>query len=139
MLVAWEHICTQSAYHVLFDNQYLGYMTGVTTHGQGNFTFYVTGIVGPHTISVYNGYPGPAYLNSNEAPASVSITSYDPPLIPFHGQFTITAPDPSTQASGAGGASMILPILSLALVIGAFVMHSDNGVPEKEKRKWFPH
>jgi len=54
-----------SAYHVLFDNNYLGYMTGMTTRGQANFTFYVTGAVGPHTISIYNGYPGPAYLNSN--------------------------------------------------------------------------
>jgi len=125
------------AYHVLFDNQYLGYMTGVTTHGQGNFTFYVTGIVGPHTISVYNGYPGPAYLNSNQAPASVSITSYDPPLIPFHGQFTITAPDPSTQASGAGGASMILPILSLALVIGAFVMTPIMAFQKKKNGNGF--
>ena len=87
-----------SAYHVLFDNEYLGYMTGVTTRGSGNFTFYVTGMVGQHTISIYNGYPGPAYLNSQEGSATGSVTSWDPPLIPFHGQFNITASGPTAFA-----------------------------------------
>jgi len=85
-----------SAYHVLFDNEYLGYMTGITTRGSGNFTFYVTGTMGIHTISVYNGYPGPAYLNSQEGSAVGSVTSWDPPLIPFHGQFNITGAGPLT-------------------------------------------
>ncbi|MDG6905041.1 MAG: hypothetical protein JRN20_04570 [Nitrososphaerota archaeon] len=118
------------AYHVLFDNQYLGYMTGITTHGQANFTFYVTGTVGPHTISVYNGYPGPAYLNSNQAPSSVSITSYDPPLIPFHGQFNITAPNSTDQVSASPYfiSPSFFGITSLAFVIiaFAFVARSEN-------------
>jgi len=105
-----------SAYHVLFDNNYLGYMTGMTTHGQANFTFDVTGVVGLHTISVYNGYPGPAYLNSNQAPASVSITSYDPPLIPFHGQFNITASAPAAASSFTPQATVIRPQVILPQV-----------------------
>ena len=44
-------------YHVLWDNNYIGYMTGVTSHGQANFTFYATGTVGVHAITIYNGYP----------------------------------------------------------------------------------
>jgi len=102
-----------SAYHVLFDNNYIGYMTGMTTRGQANFTFYVTGTAGPHTISVYNGYPGPAYLNSNQAPASVSITSYAPPYIPFHGQFNITVAAPMTASNFSPQASAIRPKLTL--------------------------
>jgi len=98
-----------SAYHVLFDNNYLGYMTGMTTRGQANFTFDVTGAVGTHTISVYNGYPGPAYLNSNQAPALVSITSYAPPYIPFHGQFNITASVPASPSSFTPQATVIRP------------------------------
>lgn len=123
------------AYHVLFDNQYIGYMTGVTTHGQANFTFYVTGTVGHHTISVYNGYPGPAYLNSNQAPSSVSITSYDPPLIPFHGQFNITAPNSSIQSSGVSSIIPlnILGVSSLALVIIAFAFVTRSGSPARMK------
>jgi hypothetical protein len=105
-----------SAYHVLFDNNEIGYMTGISTRGQGNFTFYVTGAVGIHTISVYNGYPGPAYLNSNQAPASVSITSYAPPYIPFHGQFNITASAPVNASNFTPQATVIRPQVILPQV-----------------------
>ncbi len=105
-----------SAYHVLFDNNEIGYMTGISTHGQGSFTFYVTGAVGIHTISVYNGYPGPAYLNSNQAPASVSITSYAPPYIPFHGQFNITASPPLNASNFTPQATAIRPQVILPQV-----------------------
>ena len=105
-----------SAYHVLFDNNLIGYMTGISTRGQGNFTFYVTGAVGVHTISVYNGYPGPAYLNSNQAPASVSVTSYAPPYIPFHGQFNITASAPVNASNFTPQATVIRPQVILPQV-----------------------
>jgi len=105
-----------SAYHVLFDNNEIGYMTGISTRGEGNFTFYVTGAVGMHTISVYNGYPGPAYLNSNQAPASVSITSYAPPYIPFHGQFNITASPPLNASNFTPQATVIRPQVILPQV-----------------------
>lgn len=124
-----------SAYHVLFDNEYIGYMTGITTHGQANFTFYVTGAVGPHTISVYNGYPGPAYLNSNQAPSAVSITSYDPPLIPFHGQFNITANEQSAYVSS--GSFFIPPSIlgasSLALILLAVAFFAMSGSATRKK------
>jgi len=121
-----------SAYHVLFDNNYLGYMTGMTTRGQANFTFYVTGAVGPHTISIYNGYPGPAYLNSNQAPASVSITSYAPPYIPFHGQFNITASTPATPSTFTPQATVIRPQVILPQVTaksGARMTVTPNVAP----------
>jgi len=105
-----------SAYHVLFDNNYLGYMTGMTTRGQANFTFDVTGAIGAHTISIYNGYPGPAYLNSNQAPASASITSYAPPYIPFHGQFNITASVSANTLSFTPQATVIRPQIVLPQV-----------------------
>lgn len=101
-------------YHVLWDNNYLGYMSGVTTHGQANFTFYATGAVGVHEITIYNGYPGPAFLNSEQAPENVQITSYDPPLIPFHGQFNMTSPTQSNQGISAG----VLSILGLGMIVG---------------------
>lgn len=108
-------------YHVLWDNGYIGYMTGVTTHGNGNFTFYATGTPGVHYVTIYNGYPGPAFMNSQQAPASVSITSYDPPLIPFHGTFTITSPTTTTTSSQGLDAGSIFALLGIGMTMSALI------------------
>jgi len=107
-------------YHVLWDNSYIGYMTGVTTHGNGNFTFYATGAPGLHAVTIYNGYPGPAFMNSQQAPASVQITSYDPPLIPFHGNFTVTSTTSAVMPAGQGlNAGAVFSLLALGVTLTA--------------------
>ena len=108
-----------TSYHVLWDNKYFGYMTGVTTHGEANFTFYAIGSVGVHYFDIYQGYPGPGYLNAEQIPFPSNLQSYYPPLIPFHTQFTITSGQAISQSSSA--ASFTLPIISLGLVLAAFV------------------
>lgn len=109
-----------TSYHVLWDNKYFGYMTGVTTHGEANFTFYAIGAAGIHYIDIYQGYPGPGYLNAEQIPYPSNLESYYPPLIPFHAQFTIT----SGQAIVKSGSitSFALPLISLGLVLSAFVL-----------------
>jgi hypothetical protein len=102
-------------YHLLWDNKFVGYMTGVTTEGQANFTFYATGGVGTHYIDIYEGYPGPAYLNPEQNPPGASSSTWFPPLVPFHAQFTVTADQPLQ------GASLAVPLglVSLVLVVAA--------------------
>jgi hypothetical protein len=78
-----------TSYQLYWDNGYVGYMTGVSTGGTANFTIYASGTPGVHYISVYEGGNGPGYLNVEQAPPSVSY--YDPPYIPFHANFTVTA------------------------------------------------
>lgn len=60
-----------TSYHVYWDNNYVGYATAVTTGGSTNFTIYASGVPGAHFIAIYQGYPGPGYLNAEQIPASV--------------------------------------------------------------------
>ena len=96
-----------TSYQLYWDNNYVGYMTGVSTGGTANFTIYASGTPGLHSISVYEGGNGPGYLNVAQAPPSASY--YDPPYIPFHANFTVTpenvvAQSSSSSSPGAAGA-----------------------------------
>jgi hypothetical protein len=100
-------------YHLLWDNKFVGYMTGITTQGQANFTFYATGTTGIHYIDIFEGYPGPAYLNPEQNPPGASSSTWFPPLIPFHALFTITA-DQTFQ-----GSSLAVPLGLVSLIFVA--------------------
>ncbi|MGA2874774.1 MAG: hypothetical protein ABSE82_04450 [Nitrososphaerales archaeon] len=107
-------------YQVDWDNKYIGDMTAVTTHGQANATIYAVGSIGTHFIDIYEGYPGAAYMNPAQHP---SLQIWDPPYIPYQTTYKITSePFTQTSSAGLGGVSVILLILSLALVVGAFVL-----------------
>jgi hypothetical protein len=77
-----------TSYQLYWDNNYVGYMTAVSTGGKANFTFYASGTPGPHYVSVYEGGNGPGYLNPAQAPPSSSY--YYPPYVPFRANFTVT-------------------------------------------------
>ena len=52
-----------------------------------------------------------------------SLAIWDPPYIPYQTTYKITSePFTQTSSAGVGGVSVILPILALALVVGAFVL-----------------
>ena len=107
-------------------------MTGVTTHGEANFTFYAVGTVGVHYIDIYQGYPGPGYLNAEQIPYPSNLESYYPPLIPFHAQFTITSEQAAPQGNALAG--IILPLLSLGLVISTLVFTPVMAFQKKNGR-----
>jgi hypothetical protein len=87
-------------YHLYWDNSYVGYVTGVTTNGVANFTFYASGIPGAHFISVYEGFPGPGYFNPQQGPNPVPGNGvYSPPNIPFYANFTVTPQQVIARAS----------------------------------------
>ena len=93
-------------------------MTAVTTHGTANATIYSVGSVGKYYIDIYQGYPGAGYLNPDQNPSS---GNWYPPYLPYQTTYTITSePFVQTSSAGASGATAILPVLSLALVVGAF-------------------
>jgi hypothetical protein len=104
-------------YFLYWDNSMVGYFTAVTTHGATNFTFYASGAPGTHYIEVYQGYPGPAYLNPWDSPASLETQSLFAPYIPFHTTFNMTGSTSST--------SFVVPslvVFAAALVsVGLFV------------------
>jgi hypothetical protein len=110
-------------YHVMWDNKYFGYMTAATTHGEANFTFYAVGAMGVHYIDIYQGYPGPGYLNPDQNP---EFGNWYPPYLPYQAAFTITSEPFTSSDSGSATVSssslVILPILSLVIVIGAFAL-----------------
>lgn len=85
-------------YCLYWDNNYVGYMTAVSTGGVANFTFYASGTPGTHYISIFEGNNGPGYLNPGQNP---SVAYYDPPYIPFYANFTVTSQQVS--ASSVGG------------------------------------
>ena len=107
-----------TSYQLYWDNTYVGYMTGVSTGGTANLTFYASGTPGRHYISIYEGGNGPGYLNVQQAPPSVSY--YDPPYIPFFANFTVTPenvlPQTSSQTAPAGFITWGSAVGSLALL-----------------------
>ncbi len=107
-------------YQVSWDNNYVGDMTAVTTHGEANATIYAIGSLGKHYIDIYEGYPGAAYLNPAQHP---SDAIWYPPYIPYQTTYTITSePFSQVSTSSAGGFSLILSLLALALVVSAFAL-----------------
>ncbi len=126
-----------TSYQLYWDNNYVGYMTAVSTGGTANFTFYASGTPGPHFISVYEGGNGPGYLNPAQAPPSASY--YFPPYMPFHANFTVTAeqvlPQGSSQAAPAsfatGGTALGSFALAAALVGGA--LFASRKTPEERR------
>jgi hypothetical protein len=104
-------------YFLYWDNSQAGYFTALTSHGETNFTFYASGTPGTHYIDIYQGYPGPGYLNPWDAAPSLETQSIFPPYVPFHAEFNMTG-DPSST-------SIVVPslvVLAAGLIsIGLFV------------------
>lgn len=112
-----------TSYHVYWDNNYVGYATALTTVGSTTFTIYASGSVGTHYLAIYQGYPGPGYLNAEQIPAASATQSYFPPgctvmvncSIPFTINFTITSAYQSTSSTSSGLA------VTGSLAAGAFL------------------
>ena len=119
-------------YHLLWDNKFVGYMTGITTEGQANFTFYASGGTGVHYVDIFEGYPGPAYLNPEQNPPGASSSTWFPPLVPFHARYTIT----SGQSSSAAFMAVPLGLASVALIVASpFVARIPALASDPQKRR----
>ena len=92
-----------TSYYLSWDNSMAGYMTALSSAGATNFTIYASGTSGTHYISIYQGYPGPGYLNPQQGPPSSETQSTFPPYIPFYANFTVT-PEQVTSQSTVGAA-----------------------------------
>ena len=104
-------------YFLYWDNSQVGYFTALTSHGTTNFTFYASGTPGTHYIEIYQGYPGPGYLNPWDAAPSLETQSLFPPYVPFHAEFNLTGGQSQFPISAAS-----LVVLAAALVsVGLFV------------------
>ncbi len=105
-------------YCVYWDNNYVGYVSAVSTGGTANFTLYASGTPGTHYISIFEGNNGPGYLNPGQNP---SLSDYDPPYIPFYANYTVTPdnvvlPSASSATSDAFTIHGVAPVSSLALL-----------------------
>jgi len=97
-----------TSYYLSWDNTIAGYMTALSSAGATNFTIYASGTPGAHFISIYQGYPGPAYLNPQQGPPSSETQSTFPPYIPFYANFTVTPEQVTTQSTtSAAGAAFV--------------------------------
>jgi len=126
-------------YCVYWDNNYIGYVSAVSTGGVANFTFYASGTPGPHYISIFEGNNGPGYLNPGQNP---SPSYYDPPYIPFYANYTVTpenvllstassATNDAFTTHGGGASSLALVGVSLLAGMGLFVFARKD----REERK----
>ncbi len=104
-------------YHVYWDNNYVGYATALTTGGSTSFTIYASGVPGTHFLAIYQGYPGPGYLNAEQIPVASQSQSYYPPgcvvmvscIIPYNVNFTVTSAYQSTgTATGASSSAIVV-------------------------------
>lgn len=132
-------------YHVSWDNNYVGYATAITTGGSTTFTIYASGVPGTHYVAVYQGYPGPGYLNAEQIPVASQSQSYFPPgcvvlvscTMPYYANFTVTAPDPPTAGSSSGmaisGAIVSVPLLITAAAIAGSAVFVSRQDPERRR------
>ena len=118
-----------TSYHVYWDDSYAGYITAISSRGATTFTIYASGAEGTHYIQIYQGYPGPGYLNPQQGPPSSETQSIFPPYIPFRADFNVTG----TQTA----ASMVIPSLVVtgaALTsLGLFIFVARVG-PDRRRR-----
>lgn len=132
-----------TTYHLYWDNNYVGYLTAVSTGGATNFTFYASGVPGRHFVAIWEGYPGPGVFNPcQEEVGSILASSVCwPPDVPFFANFTITpeqvVPPSSSSTTGAAfitnGAAQAgaFALLAAALVGGGLFVASR----ERDERK----
>ena len=125
-----------TSYYLSWDNSIAGYMTALSSAGATNFTIYASGAPGMHFISIYQGYPGPGYLNPQQGPPSSETQSTFPPYIPFYANFTVTpeqvtAQSTTTDAFTTHGAQVEALAALTALVGGAFFVARKD--PEERK------
>lgn len=76
----------ERSWNVLYDNNFTGWASAVTTHGSASFTIPATGHVGDHIVEVLHGQFGFPYRNQEQSP------SPDRPR--FSETFTVTPGDP---------------------------------------------
>jgi len=131
-----------TTYHLYWDNVYVGYMTAVSTGGSTNFTFYASGMAGPHYVSVYEGYPGPANFNpcQENVGSPLAATVCWPPDVPFFANFTVTPQQMVLQSTSStagaafttrGGGEVGALALLAASVVGGFLFYTRE--PEQRK------
>ncbi len=121
-----------TSYHLYWDNSYVGYFTAISTRGATNFTFYASGTLGTHYVEIYQGYPGPAYLNPQQGPPSSETQSVFPPYIPFHAQFDMTTGQSSSSSDSVGsiGVASLLVVAAAVAACGLFITRIE---PERRK------
>jgi len=116
-------------YHVSWDNNYVGYATAITSQGSTSFTIYASGVPGTHYVAIYQGYPGPGYLNAQQIPVASQSQSYFPAgctmmtscTIPYDVNFTVTDPTYSQATSGSSNGMVISGSIALAPLLVAVV------------------
>jgi hypothetical protein len=106
-----------TSYHLYWDNSYAGYFTAVSSKGSTNFTFYASGTPGTYYVEIYQGYPGPGYLNPQQGPPSSETQSEFPPYIPFHAEFNITG----SHSSGSIVVPSLVVLAAAMTSLGLFV------------------
>lgn len=121
-----------TSYHVLWDNGYVGYVTALTSHGSTNFTIYASGAPGVHFIDIYQGYPGPGYLNPQQGPPAGETQSIFPPLIPFHAEFNITATRTSSVPDLLGPMTL-LPVVAVVAALAAVQLVALRGGSDQRR------
>lgn len=85
----------QSGWHLMYDNQQTGWVTGITTNGSATFTIPATGSEGPHLLQLLSG-PRRPYLNIEQSPNYQPAMAYHE-----HTTFTITPGEAVTPADPA--------------------------------------
>ncbi len=133
-----------TSYHVYWDNNYVGYATAIDSQGSTSFTVYASGVPGTHFLAIYQGYPGPGYLNAEQIPVASQSQSYFPPgcvvmvscTIPYYVNFTVSASDPPSsrhQRLGSSGSMAFVPLLAATTALAGGALYVSKQDPERRK------
>jgi len=105
--LGWEKYT--AVWNVLYDNQLMGWVSGMTTSGNVNASVPIVGGPGVHTIDVHEGSNAWPYLNMHQSPW---------PWEPVY-RFAVTISEPPAPAPEASLPLWVAPLLAVvAAVIG---------------------
>jgi len=108
--LGWEKYT--AVWDVLYDNQLMGWVSGMTTAGNVNATVPIVGGPGIHTIDVHEGSNAWPYLNMHESPW---------PWEPVY-RFAVTVLEAPAPAPEASVPLWIAPLLVIVAAIIGFVV-----------------
>ncbi|MFB9279477.1 hypothetical protein ACFFT4_31350 [Cohnella cellulosilytica] len=97
----------ESNWQLTYDNKFTGLISAVSTNGKATAKIRAAGPAGKHTLTIWHGYRGAAYLNHQQAP-----TAYLP-VPTFEFEVTDGAADltNAVEPVPAGGGGVVVPEL----------------------------
>jgi hypothetical protein len=112
-------------YTVVYDNHYMGFISGVTTNGTANFQVRAEG-VGPHVIGLITGSVEGPYLNAQQSPYPATVDYWFPVTVTSGNPETVNDPEPNVSLPNGDN----LTVTPNSGIVGSPLSLQGSGLPK---------